>query len=57
MARGGANLGAFMGRRLAVEGEAFMLTGASYDGMTGQVDFSSPGQPSATVAGARLGAV
>lgn len=54
---GGANLGAFLGRRLAVEGEVFTLTGASYDALTGKVDFSTPGQPSATVAGARLGAV
>ena len=54
---GGANMGSFIGRRVSLAGEEFLMTGASYDAMTGQVDFSSPGKPSATVAGARLGAV
>ena len=52
---GGANLGAFIGRRLSIDGNTFLLTGASYDAMTGQVDFSSPGKPSATVVGTRIG--
>lgn len=54
---GGANLGAFIGRRLLVNGEAVLLTGASYDAMSGRVDFSSPGKPSATVGGWRLGSI
>lgn len=32
---GGSNLGAFVGRRLAVEGEEFLMLGASFDAMTG----------------------
>ena len=54
---GGANLGSFIGRRIKVEGNEFLMLGASYDFLTGQVDFSAPGKPSATVAGARLGDV
>ena len=53
--RGGANLGVFMGRRVRAEGEEFLLTGASYDPMSGRVDVSVPGKPSETVAGTRLG--
>lgn len=52
---GGSNLGAFIGRRLSVEGEEFTVMGASYDAMTGQVDFSAANKPSATVGGYRLG--
>ena len=36
---GGANLGSFIGRRVSLAGEEFLMTGASYDAMTGQVDF------------------
>ena len=54
---GGANLGAFIGRRVAVAGAEFVLTGASFDAMTGRAELSAPGQVSATVAGARVGVV
>ena len=54
---GGANLGAFIGRRMKIGPAVFLLTGASYDALSGQVDFSTPGQPSATVAGSRLGSI
>ncbi len=53
--QGGANLGAFIGRRVLVGDEAFPLTGASFDALSWQVDFSSPGKSSATEAGWRLG--
>ena len=52
---GGANFGSFLGRRMRTQGEEFLLTGASYSPMTGRVDISTPGKPSGTVAGSRLG--
>ena len=33
------------------------MTGASFDALTGQVEFLSPGKPSAAVAGLRLGSI
>ena len=33
------------------------MTGASFDALTALADFSSPGKPSAAVAGLRLGSI
>ena len=54
---GGGNAGSFIGRRVSVGGDEFLLTSCSYDAMSGQVEFGSPGVKGATVAGSRLGKI
>ena len=41
------------GRPIAIRDEGFLMRGASFDALTDQVDFSSPGNSSAAVAGLR----
>jgi len=44
------NMQAWPRRRLLIDCNAFLVSGATQDPLTRQVDFSSPGKPSAAVA-------